>query len=568
MKNKEIAKIFYQIADFLEMDGVAFKPVAYKKAASCLTVLEEDIEKIYKEKGERGIEKIPGIGESLAKKIIEYLETGKIKYYERYKKKYPIDIESLTAVEGIGPKVVKELYKHLKIKNLDDLKKAAQKGEIRKLANFGEKTEKNILQGIEFIKENKGRFLLGEILPIANRMKESLLGLKEVKKADVCGSVRRRKETIGDIDLLVCLNHKNRAKDVMDFFCSLPGISKVWSKGITKSSVRVEEGFDVDLRIVPFESYGSALQYFTGNKEHNILLRKIAISKGFKLNEYGLFYGQKKIAGENEEEIYKKLGLGYPPPELRENQGELSEKLPKLINLKNIKGDLHCHSNWNGGENSIKEMAKEAISLGYSYIGISDHTKFLKIERGLDEKQLREQKKEIDRLNKQGFNIFHGCEANIMDDGSLDIKESALKKLDYVIAGIHSNFKMGKKEMTERIIRAIKNPYVKIISHPTGRLLNKRKAYKLDIERVFRAAKQFNTALEINSFPLRLDLNATNIKKAIEFGVLLSINSDAHHKGSLKLMEYGVSTARRGWAEKGNIINTWSTDKLSKFFNI
>ena len=573
MKNQEIAKMFYEIADYLEMEGIQFKPYAYQKAALALEGLEDDIGEIYKKGGEKAIKEIPGVGESIAQKIIEYLKTGRIKYYQDYKKKYPIDMKELTSVEGLGPKMVRDLYKILKIKNLEDLEKAAREGKIRNLPNFGEKTEKNILQGIKFLKRTKGRFLLGDILPRVREIEGNLKNLKEVEKINVCGSVRRMKETIGDVDFLVAT--KNPEK-VMNFFCSQPGIIKIWGKGPTKSSIRLKEGFDIDLRVVPRKSYGSALQYFTGSKEHNIHLRKIAINKGFKLNEYGLFKGSKMVAGKTEEEIYRVLGMKCPPPEIRENQGEIEAamkgKLPKLIQLEDIKGDLHSHSDWDGGNNSILEMAEAAMARGYEYLGISDHTKFLKIEHGLDERQLTQQRKEIDRLNKkfQGkgfrFQLLHGAETNILNDGSLDIKDEALKKLDYVIAGVHSNFRMPKERMTERIIKAMKNPYVKIISHPTGRILKRRDEYQIDIDKILRAAKETNTILEINSFPERLDLNAVNIKRAIEFRVKLVINTDSHHKDQLNYMEYGVSQARRGWAEPSDIVNTYHIGKLEKVF--
>jgi len=362
----------------------------------------------------------------------------------------------------------------------------------------------------------------------------------------------------------------------MDFFCSQPEIIKIWGKGSTKSSIRLKQGFDVDLRVVPQKSYGSALQYFTGSKDHNIHLRKIAISKGFKLNEYGLFRGSKIIAGKNEKGVYEALGMDYTPPELRENRGEiefaLKGKLPILIQLTDIKGDLHCHSDWNGGNDSILEMAEMAMVLGYQYIGISDHTKFLRIEHGLNEKQLSQQRKEIDKLNLEfkeqnlEFRILQGAETNILNDGSVDIKNEALKKLDYVIAGAHSNFKMPKEKMTKRIIKAMKNPYIKIISHPTGRILKKRPEYQIDIDKILHVAKETKTILEINSLPERLDLNDVNIKRAIEFGVKLVINTDSHHKDQLKYMEYGVSQARRGWAEPSDVINTYSIKRLQDFF--
>ncbi len=569
MKNQEIAKILYKIAQYLEMEGVAFKPYAYEKAALTLETLEEDVEEIYEEGGRQALEKIPSVGKNIAEKIEEYLKKGKIKYYQELKRKTPLDLEELAAVEGMGPKKVKVLYQKLGIRNLKNLEKAARTHKIAPLFGFGEKTEKNILEGIAFLKRSKGRFLLGEILPVVKEVYEKLKNLKEVEKVDPAGSVRRMKETIGDVDFLVI--SKNPEK-VMDFFVSLPRVIKIWGKGKTKSSVKMKEGFDMDIRVVSAKSYGSALQYFTGSKEHNIATRKIAIAKGLKLNEYGVFRGEKQIAGRNEEEVYKVLGMAWVPPELRENQGEikvaLKGKLPKLVELEDIKGDLHTHSKWNGGHNSILEMVETAMKRGHEYLGITDHTKFLRIEHGLDEKRLALQRKKIDKLNQKfkNFKILQGAETNILNDGSIDIKDEALKKLDYAIAGVHSSFKMEKGEMTERIIQAMKNPYIKIISHPTGRILKRRDEYQIDFDKLLRAAKQFGVILEINSCPERLDLNDQNIRRAKEAGVKMVINTDAHHRDQMRFIEFGIAQARRGWAEKRDIINTQPLEKLLKFF--
>ncbi len=570
MLNYEIAKIFYEIADFLEMENVQFKPSAYRKVALALEVLEKDIADIYIDGGKKALDKeVPGVGESIAKKIEEYLKTGKIKYFEKLKKKTPIDMEKLNAIEGLGPKRIKVLYQELNVENLRDLERMAKAGKIALLFGFGSKTEKNILQGLKFFKKSRGRFLLGEILPKVKEIKQAFKNLKQVQNISVAGSIRRGKETIRDIDLLVIT--KEPAK-VMDFFVSLPGVVKIWGKGRTKSSIRLKQGLDVDLRIVAKKSYGSALQYFTGSKEHNIATRKIAMSKGLKLNEYGLFKQRKRIAGSNEKELYKAIGLDWIPPELREDRGEieaaLKGKLPQLIEPKDIKGDLHCHS----GHDTILEMAKKAMEMGYEYLGISDHTKFLRIENGLDEKQLIKQGKEIDGLNKKfknqgiNFQILKGAEVNILKNGLLDIKDETLSKLDYVIVGIHSNMKMSKPEMTKRIIKAIRNPYVKILSHPTGRILKRRDEYQIDFDKILRAGKELGVVFEINSFPVRLDLNDRNIKKAKELGVKMVINSDAHHKSQLPYIEFGVLQARRGWAEKQDIINTLSKEKLLSFF--
>ena len=613
MKNQEIANIFYQIAIYLEMDNISFKPQAYEKAGLALEGLNENIEDIYKKGGEKELKKIPGVGENIAQKIIEYLKNGKIKEYEKYYHKMPVNIEELIQVEGIGPKMIKALYQNLKITNLENLEKAAQQGKLRKLPNFGVKTEQNILQSIEFLKRSQGRFLLSEALFLAEDIIRQLKKIKEIDKISVAGSLRRMKETIGDIDLLATIRKgtKNGAKKVMDAFVNLDGIIKVWDYGLTKSSVRFDKKIDADLRVVDDYEFGSALQYFTGSKDHNIKTRKLAIEKNLKLNEYGLFKKiknqkskikitnqkskiikvkteWKRIAGVSEEEIYQTIGLPYIEPELRENTGEIEaalrqaqgkpNQLPKIIGYNEIKGDLHCHSDWDGGENSIEEMAEAAMKMNYEYLGISDHTKFLRIENGLDEKQLLEQHKVIEKLNSRIQNteypparagriqILHGCEANILNDGSLDIDDKILAQLDYVIAGIHSSMKMAREEMTQRMIKAMRNPYVKIISHPTGRLINRRDEYQLDIEKIIEVARETGTALEINSFPERLDLKDTNIRKAIQKGVKLVINTDAHHRDHLQFMRFGIAQARRGWAEKNDIINTWSLDKLIKFF--
>jgi len=581
MINSILAKIFYEIALYLEMEDVPFKPQAYESAAMALEGLSEDVVEIYKRGGEKAIEKIPGVGKSIAEKIIEYIKTGKIKYYEDFKKKIPVNIGELTSIEGVGPKMVRDLWKYLKIKNIEELEKAAREGKIRNLPNFGEKTEQNIIEGIEFLKRSKGRFLLSEILPRAREIEKALSSLKEVDQISVAGSVRRMKETIGDLDFLVTIGggkekQENSAKKIMDFFVSLPGVTKIWGKGTTRSSVRMEGGFDVDLRILAKKSFGSALQYFTGSKEHNIKTRTIALEKDLKLNEYGVFKGKRMVAGWNELGVYKAIGLPWIAPELRENRGEIEMaqrgKLPKIIGYNDILGDLHVHSNWNGGADSIEILAKEAMKLGYQYIGIADHTKFLRIENGLDEKQIEERNKEIDKINQKlenrnlKFKILKGCEANILDDGKVDINDKTLAKLDFVIAGVHSRFKMPREKMTERIIKAMKNPNIDIISHPTGRILKKRDEYQIDFNKILKVAKETKTILEINAWPQRLDLCDTNIKKAKEMGVKMIINTDSHQKDQLYFMEYGISQARRGWAEKDDIINTLPLDKLKNFF--
>lgn len=582
------------------MKDVAFKPQAFEKAAETLDALSDDVGDVNKMGGQEALEKISGVGKSIAEKIIEYLKTGKIKDYEKLKKEIPVNLTELTAVEGVGPKTIRVLYEKLKIKNLADLEKAAKAGKIGKLENFGEKTEKNILQSIEFLKKGQGRILLAKILPDVREVEKKLRALKGVSQVSVAGSVRRMKETIGDIDILAAVKNEKDFKTVADFFANLPQVAKVIGKGETKISVQTKDGFNLDLRIVALESWGSALQYFTGSKEHNIATRKIAIDKGYKLNEYGLFDGEKKIAGETEEGVYEKLGMKWVPPEMRENAGEvelsLQNKLPKLIEQKDIKGDLHCHSHppasaksaeafragWT--EEGIRALVNKAMSLGYEYIGISDHTKFLHIEHGLNEKELMEENEFIKKMNSElrimnndfkvhdssskfqvpSFRILHGCEANIMPDGSIDISDEVLVKLDYVIAGVHSQMKMSKKEMTARVITAMRNPNVDIISHPTGRIIGRRDEFEIDVDEILRVAQETGTILEINAWPERLDLKDVNIRKAKEAGVKMVINTDAHQPEQVDLIQYGISQSRRGWAEKGDIINTLSVEGLLK----
>ncbi len=564
MKNQEVAKILYEIADLLEIEGVEFKPRAYRKAAQNIESLSVDIEELWK-KGQ--LEKIPGVGKSIAKKIEEYLKTGRVKKLEELRQKIPVDIESLSAVEGLGPKMIKVLYEKLGVKNLDDLERVAKQHRIRRLKGFGEKTEKKILEGIEIARQRQHRFLLGHVLPEANAIVEELK--PHVEKISLAGSIRRRKETIGDVDILAV---SSQPEKVMDIFTSMKRVEKVLAKGMTKSSVRLHGGIQVDLRIVEKESFGSALQYFTGSKEHNIEVRKIAIKHGYKLNEYGLFKGFERIAGESEEEVYEALGMQWIPPELRENRGEieaaLNKNLPKLVEYEEVKGDLQMHTKWSDGANTIEEMVEEARRLGHKFIAITDHVGSLKIAGGMDEEDVKEQAKEIEKLREKynDIHIFHGVEANIMKDGSLDVSNDLLKEVDIVLASVHSAFRMEEKEMTERVIKAIEHPYVDIIAHPTCRIIQKREPIKIDMDRVLEAARDNGVIMEINAYPDRLDLNDIHTKMAIENGVKVSIGTDAHNKEHLKFYELGIAVARRGWARKEDVINTYDVEKLMKLF--
>lgn len=559
MKNFEIAKILNEIAIFLDMDDVEFKPRAYEKAARSIESLEEDVEDIYKKGGIKALMEIPGVGQSIAEKIEELIKTGKLKYYEELKKKAPVDLESFSGIEGLGPKRIKVLWQKLKIKNIDDLEKAVLGHKISKLEGFGEKSEEKILKGIEFARRSKGRYILGFTLPLIRSIENRLKSLSEVKKVVVSGSVRRMKETIGDADFLVI---SDKPKKVMDFFISMPEVIDVIGEGETRSSVKFNTGMNADIRVLPKESFGAALQYFTGNKDHNIALRRIAQEKGWKLSEYGLFKGKKQIAGATEEEVYEKLGLKWMPPELRENTGEIEaamkNKLPKLIEYNELRGDLQVHTNWTDGSNTIKEMAEEAKKMGLEYIVITDHSKGLAMTGGLDEKMLVKQGKEIDKVNEQltGIKILKGVELNILKDGSLDISDKVLKDLDVVGAGVHSHFNLSKEEMTKRIEKALENPNLDILFHPTTRQMQKREPIQLDVEKVIEMAKETDAILDIDSYPDRLDLKDEYIKKAVEVGTKLGISSDSHSKIHLRFLELGIAQARRGWATAKDIINT------------
>ena len=567
MKNHEVARILKNISILLDMDDVPFKPRAYEKAALTIEALEDDVEKIYDEGGVKALKQIPGVGESIAEKIEELIKAGKLEYYEQLHKKVPVDLESLTRIEGLGPKTIKTLWQKLKIKNIEELEKAALAHKISQLPGFKKKTEENILKGIEFAKKSGGRFILGFTLPLIRSIEERLKAVPEVKKAVAAGSVRRMKETIGDIDFLILSDDPRK---VTDYFVSMPEVIQILEKGKTKSAVKLNTGMNADIRILPEESFGAALQYFTGNKPHNIVLRRIAQDKGWKLNEYGIFQKNKQIAGKTEEEVYEKLGLQWIPPELRENTGEIEaakkKELPNLIDYKDLKGDLQVHSNWTDGQNSIREMTEQAKKYGLEYIVISDHSKYLAMTGGLDEKKLLKQAKEIDQINKKldGITILQGVELNILKDGSLDIPDEAVKKLDVASAGVHSHFNMDKQEMTQRVLKAVENPNVDILVHPTTRQIQKREPIQLDIERVIEAAKDSGTILDVDSYPDRLDLKDEHIRKAVQVGAKLGISSDSHSTTHLHYLELGVAQARRGWATAKDVVNTRKLEQFRK----
>ncbi len=575
MTNQAIAKLLREIGLYLEMDDVPFKPQAYERAASSIEILGEDVSSIYKKDGEKGLEKIPGVGRGIREKIVEYLENGAIDEYEKLKKKIPVDATGLSAIEGLGPKNIKKLYKELGVRNVQELEKAARSKKIRGLEGFGEKSEEKILRGILFLRKSGGRSILGYTMPFIQTIEKRLGALKYVKKIVIAGSVRRRKETIGDIDILII---SDNADPVMEFFVKMPEVIEIFGKGATKSSVKVSMGLNIDLRVLPQKSYGAGLNYFTGSKEHNVTLRELAIKKGYKLSEYGLFHGKKQINAETEEKIYELLGLDYIEPELRENTGEIEaalrqaqgkpDGLPKLIGYDDLQGDLQIQTNWTDGKDSIEAMAKTAMDMGLKYILITDHTKRLAMTGGLDEKKIVQQWKEIDRVNSKlqsanrKFKVLKGSECDILKDGSMDLPDEILSKLDICGASVHSFFSMPAKDQTERIKRAMRNPHVDILFHPTGRLIGKREAYALDMDEIIKEAKKTNTILEINAFPDRTDLNDEYIRKCVNAGVKMAIDSDAHAKEHIAYLEYGIAQARRGWATKGDIINTQPLEKM------
>jgi len=561
MKNIEVAQLLNEIADYLEFSTDAkdrFKVRAYRKAALVIEGLSEDIEDIWKASK---LMDLPGIGEGIAKKIDDFLKNNKSKYLDELKKKTPVDMEKLSSIEGMGPKTIMKLYRKLKIKTVSDLEKAAKLGKIQKIKSLGPVVEQNILNRIEFARKSHDRVPLGFALGSADEIVAMLKTLKEAQRVSIAGSARRMKETIGDIDILATSKYPEK---VIDFFTKIPNVAYVLAKGPTKSSVKLKEGMQADLRVIGDGIFGAGLLYFTGNQQHNIILRRIAIEKNMKLSEYGLFESKtnKLVAGKTEEEIYKKLGLRYIEPEIREDEGEVEaarqNKLPKLVGYNDIKGDLQMHTKWSDGSNTIEEMALAAKKLGYEYICITDHGGNLAIANALDEKRILKQRKEIDKINKKiiGIKVLQGIEVNITDKGTLDMPDKTLKQLDIVVASIHSGFKNSKEKITERMIKAMENENVDIIAHPTGRLITKREPYEINFDRVFDTAKKTGTIMEINSYPERMDLKDIHVRAAVKAGVKLVISTDAHNTDQLKFIRLGIGTARRGWATKDDIVNT------------
>lgn len=566
MKNREIATLFQKMADVLEFkDDNPFKINAYRKSARILNDLTTDIEEIVRA---GKVQTIPGIGKGTAEKIKEYLETGIITKFEQLRKGISDELIALLEIPSLGPKTVALLHKEMKINSLEDLKQAIADERITQLPGMGKKKAENISRGIQLYTLSKERMLLGEALNTAREAIAQLEKSTKITGIECAGSLRRGKETIGDIDILAT---GKKGKEIIAAFVQLPLAHDILAQGDTKGSIVTATGTQLDLRVVGKDSFGAALQYFTGSKAHNIHLREIAKREGLKINEYGIFSAEKKIGGKQEEDIYATLHMDWIPPELREDRGEieaaLKHTLPSLLQHSDIKGDLHVHSTYSDGAYSLEEIALKAKDMGYHYVAVTDHSQSLKIAKGITEARLKEKIAEVKRLNKRlsGIKILVGTEVDIKNDGMLDYPDTLLKQLDLVIGAIHTGFKQSREQITKRIVTAMKNPYLHIIAHPTGRLLGEREPYEVDIDQVIEMANRTGTALELNAYTERLDLDDINCIKAKQKGVLLAIGTDAHHLDQLWMMELGVMVARRGWLEPKNVLNTFTAAELIKW---
>lgn len=555
--NADIAAVFEELADVLAIEGAnPFRIRAYRNAARTVRDLPREVAAMLDKRED--LTELPGIGEDLAAKMKEIVETGKVAALEEHRKKVPATLTELLRIQGIGPKRVRALYHDLGIRTVDQLQKAAQEGRVRALEGFGEKTERHILDQLKDRTGEEKRFQLA----IATQYAEALIGfLKEspgVNQVVPAGSYRRAKETIGDLDILVTVAP---GSPVMDRFTSYPEVEEVLAHGTTKSSVRLASKLQVDVRVVPEGSYGAALQYFTGSKAHNVAIRQLAQQRGLKISEYGVFKGDQTVGGATEESVYAAVGLSWIPPELREDRGEIDAarmgRLPPLVELADLKGDLHAHTKATDGRNSMREMAEAARARGLEYLAITDHSRRLTMVKGLDPKRLRGEIEEIDRLNATnlGITVLKGIEVDILEDGSLDLPDEDLRRLDLVVGAVHSHFRLSRQKQTERIMRAMDRPYFTILAHPSGRLIDERAPYDVDMARIIRHASERGCFLEVNAHPIRLDLNDTDCRMAKDEGVMLSINSDAHSILDLENLRYGVGQARRGWLERRDVLN-------------
>jgi DNA polymerase (family 10) len=573
MKNAVLSEIFDQMADIMEILGEdRFRINSYRKVGRIISDLPTDIELLL---GTGALAKVPGIGKSSLAKIEEFLKTGSIKAHKDLLKKIPPKLLELLQVPGMGPKGVKALYEKLKVESIADLKSVIKDGSFAELPGFGDKKAAAVIRGIEFLEKSTGRIRLDEAMGAAYIVTELLRELAGTQRIQTAGSLRRRAETIGDVDILVSSGKSKKASErIIEGFTKAPFVEEILASGPTKGSaiIRTETTpVQVDVRVVPKESFGAAAQYFTGSKEHNVRLREIAIKAGLKLNEYGLFKGEKMVAGDVEEEIYKKLKLAYIEPLLREDRGEVeaakTNSLPELIQIGDIRGDFHMHTTASDGNCEISEIAEAAKEIGYKYICITDHSRSSAIANGLSAKQLAQQIKQIHKLNDKikGITILAGSEVDILADGSMDFDDKLLADLDFVIASIHSGMAGPREKVTTRTLKAMDNPYVNCIGHPTGRLIGQREAMDIDIDAIIKHAAQTQTALEVNANPWRLDLKDVHCRMAIASGVKLVIGTDAHSIGGLDLMDFGVATAARGWATKGDVLNTLSASKIKSW---
>jgi len=568
MENHEIAAVFEEISNMMKIlqedPKWSFKAAAYDRARRSLEGFHERAEDLARDP-KRKLTEIPGVGEDLAGKIKELVETGKCQYHQDLLKKVPRSVLQLLELQGVGPQKVRLFHKELGVNTVEDLEKAVKAGRLHGLPGMSARTEENILKALETFQRAVGRFRLDTAWETAEELIEYLKERKEVEEVTPAGSLRRGRETVGDLDLLVTgIDHAK----IADHFSKYPGVDQILGKGEDKVSVKLKNGMQVDVRLLERDQYGAALMYFTGSKEHNIALRERARKHGWKLSEYGLFEGEKVLARRTEEEVYKKFGLQWIPPELREDQGEIEAaekgKLPKLVELGDIKGDLQMHTTASDGKTSVEEMAKAAKKLGYQYILITDHSKAVTIANGLDEERAVENIKRIHaaRNKVKGIEIWAGAEVDIMGDGHLDYPDDLLKQFDIVLVSVHSRMNMPAEEMTARLLKALENPYVRIMGHPTGRQILRRDPFQFDVEKVFAAAKKHGVILELNGNPERLDLSDRHVKLAKERGMKVIISTDAHHPDHFQLMRYGVLTARRGWLEKKDVLNTLPAAKL------